>query len=95
MFSTIQEAWGDDFLEQKPIFRQSNTPEHFKAAPASAHTLDACPCCRRPYDTQYAKKTIEPMTVSLAKVENRELVSAVLVGLLVILLLHMFNPASK
>jgi hypothetical protein len=51
MYSTIQEAWGNDFVEYKPIFKQSNVPEHFRTHHEEKDIIDigtgVCPCCKR------------------------------------------------
>lgn len=91
MFSTIKEAWGEDFVDNKPIFKQSNISEHFKPLelPVNANngnTNSVCPCCNRSYESD----SNSPINV-LKKKENKEFIQAFLIGLLIILLLHLFN----
>lgn len=102
MFSTISEAWGEDFQQtSKPIFKQNDTPEHFKNASQEHSTHSVCPCCKRPMDEKIEsfeeEKQAKPSQVKVVqpvpgvKADNRDVIHAVMAGLLVILLLHLFN----
>lgn len=91
MFSTIKEAWGEDFVDNKPIFEQPVITEHFKTEDKAAELVTAsniCPCCNRSLEES---SVVDMKILKKKEFINKEFIQALLVGLLLILLLHLFN----